>query len=425
MLHMCADGYGIGGRIKIDHVCFLMVGVLAFACGENNSPIELQSASDRSCRAIQPLESGAPRGPLAGGFQAIDRQSGSEWNVFGEAVAGSMAEGGRRLETIGEAFTAYWFAWSAIWPGAEVWGREARPNAAVKMPETLADGSLKPSCSAGRDCIPALRPTWVGAGNPAAFAYLTDEDEVVGIRLGGSARAYPHKILWRHEAINDVLAGAPMAVTHSALTRSTVVFDTYREGESPLDLGVTGSLYNSNTVFYDRETDSFWSQMRMQIIRGPLAQSRWGEAKTCPFVETTWKTWRTLFPETEVISEKTGFDIDYRKYPYTTPRAGEESDVDYRTDDADTFRPTVPPVDHLADPGQAGYVGSKDLAFGVIQKDAAKFYLWKDLSALGERAAVNDTVGGVPIVVFWDAGNRWISAYHRDVEDRTLEFESR
>lgn len=321
-----------------------------------------------------------------------------------------------------KAFTSYWFAWSVLWPGSALWDREARPNASVEMPDVPPDDLLKPSCPGGRDCIPALSPTWIAAGDTSGLRYLTDEDRIVGIHGLGATRAYPLKILWRHEAINDRWGAKAVAVTYSSLTGSAMVFDAFSQPYEALTFGVTGSLFNSNTIFYDRETDSFWSQMRMQVIRGPLAQNRPAESATCPFIETTWGHWKTMFSETEVISSDTGYAIDYTQYPYITPRAGGEEDLDYRTDPNDTFRPTEPPVDHLAEPGRPGYVEAKDLVFGVIINGEAKGYLWNDLFASGSFAVVNDTVGGVPIVVFSDANSQTVVAYERSVGETMLDF---
>ena len=46
-----------------------------------------------------------------------------------------------------------------------------------------------------------------------------------------------------------------------------------------------------------------------------------------PVIETTWNTWKRLYPNTEVIAGTTGWSRPYTEYPYGG----------YRTDDSDTF----------------------------------------------------------------------------------------
>lgn len=53
------------------------------------------------------------------------------------------------------------------------------------------------------EAIPALTlPTMIGNEAPEA-GYLSDEDRVLGVVVNGVARAYPHRILWYHEIVND------------------------------------------------------------------------------------------------------------------------------------------------------------------------------------------------------------------------------
>lgn len=40
--------------------------------------------------------------------------------------------------------------------------------------------------------------------------------------------------------------------------------------ERVLEFGVTGALYNSNVLFYDREDRGLWSQLLMEAVSGPL-----------------------------------------------------------------------------------------------------------------------------------------------------------
>ena len=77
-------------------------------------------------------------------------------------------------------------------------------NAIVPQEEILSGGPLK-------DGIPAiLEPKFVSG---AKVAFLSPGDQVIGIEVGGQARAYPIRILNLHEVVNDTVNGIPIAVT--------------------------------------------------------------------------------------------------------------------------------------------------------------------------------------------------------------------
>ncbi|TVQ84292.1 MAG: DUF3179 domain-containing protein [Chromatiaceae bacterium] len=59
-----------------------------------------------------------------------------------------------------------------------------------------------------------------------------------------------------------------------------------RLGGQPLSFGVSGLLYNSNLLLYDRETESLWSQLSWQAISGPMAGTR---LRPVPVVQTRWE----------------------------------------------------------------------------------------------------------------------------------------
>lgn len=52
-------------------------------------------------------------------LQMTDKETGSLWNIKGEAISGSLA--GTKLSQI-PAYNAFWFAWSIFWPETEVYG---------------------------------------------------------------------------------------------------------------------------------------------------------------------------------------------------------------------------------------------------------------------------------------------------------------
>jgi hypothetical protein len=62
------------------------------------------------------------------------------------------------------------------------------------------------------DRIPAIdEPEFVSAEE--GDGYLAPGDQVIGVNVGGEARAYPVEFLNGREVVNDSLGGGPIAVT--------------------------------------------------------------------------------------------------------------------------------------------------------------------------------------------------------------------
>ncbi|PJA16725.1 MAG: hypothetical protein CO113_15630 [Elusimicrobia bacterium CG_4_9_14_3_um_filter_62_55] len=132
------------------------------------------------------------------------------------------------------------------------------------------EGSLVPAADIHRggppkDGIPALSdPRFVAA----ADAELSPEDRVVGVASGGVAKAYPIRILNWHEVVNDAFGARRIAVTYCPLCGTAMVFDAVAGGRRRA-FGVSGLLYNSDVLLYDRESESLWSQVLKRAVSGP------------------------------------------------------------------------------------------------------------------------------------------------------------
>ena len=161
-----------------------------------------------------------------------------------------------------------------------------------------------------RDGIPAIdAPRFI----PAAGAHhVSDTDRVLGLVVGNKAKAYPIRILNYHEIVNDRFDETPIAVTFCPLCGTGIAFVARIDG-SPRHFGVSGLLYNSDVLMYDRETDSLWSQILGKAVNGPAK----GKAlKPVPVIHTTWADWRQRHPDTLVLAEPRSFRRDYSVDPY-------------------------------------------------------------------------------------------------------------
>jgi hypothetical protein len=249
----------------------------------------------------------------------------------------------------------------------------------------------------GRDGIPALTtPEVVSAQEGDSF--LLPPDMILGVVVNGEARAYPHGILWWHEIINDVLGGKPITVSYCPLTGSGLVYDPAINGQQ-LNFGVSGLLFDNNLVLFDRQTDTLWSQMRVEGICGA---QRGTVPKLLPIVQSTWAAWKSLHPNTTVVSFNTGFSRNYNRYPYG----------DY--DQLDNNQLLFP--HSFIDPR----LPMKEVVLGIKDEGVARAYPMSHLDKIGTRAAVNDNIKGRRVLVVYDRASLMALAYERKLKDPTL-----
>ncbi len=245
----------------------------------------------------------------------------------------------------------------------------------------------------GLDCIPSLQNPPLVSLQEAT--YLKDDDLVFGLIVGNDIRAYPHRILDWHEIINERFSTTEIAVTYCPLTGSGVAIETEANLRS---FGVSGLLYNNNLIPYDRGTLSNWSQMLLRCVNGVL---RGTEMKTVPLIETSWKSWKKMFPNSKVVSNETGFDRPYDIFPYGN----------YKTDPFLLF-----PI--MIDDKR---LSRKERLHGIIMDRfnlQAKTYR---LSLFENRArAINDDVNGEPVVVAGMKSADFYISYSRVLQDGTV-----
>ena len=260
----------------------------------------------------------------------------------------------------------------------------------------------------GKDGIPALNdPPVVGPSDPGA-GYLSETDIVMGVVINGEPRAYPHNIGWHHEIVNDVVGGKPIVATLCPLTETGMIFDGEGADGSRIHLGVSGLLFNNNLVMYDRRDNAtLYPQMTFKGISGPRAGE---ELELLPVVETSWRYWKQLYPDTKVVSGNNGVYAmgQYRSYPYGNYKSLLSAPV-YQT-----FPPLESnPLGQRFEP--------KRLTLGIRFGEEAKAY---PFPALVTHTLINDNVAGNSIVVVSHMAEAFTAAYSSEVDGQTLTFES-
>lgn len=227
---------------------------------------------------------------------------------------------------------------------------------------------------------------------------LVSSDRVVGVEIGGEARAYPLRLLRWHESVNDIVGGRAIAVTYSPLSGSIAVWDRevgYRE----VTLAISGWLYNSNTLLYDRQhpdkKSSLWHQLTGEAISGPEMGSR---LTALPTSLQTWATWRAAHPDTTVMAPHEASKRLYKRDPYHS----------YRGSDLLRF-----PVEPLPPDGM---LDLKDLVAVITHSDQDFVFALPYLEyAVGKSAgAWAALLGEVVFLIEFDAAAGTVSVEARD-----------
>jgi hypothetical protein len=251
----------------------------------------------------------------------------------------------------------------------------------------------------GPDGIPALEYPEI-AGGPAAEFVIRADDRVLGLEINGAARAYPLRIMWWHELVNDTLGGEDVLVSYCPLTGSGLAFDPEVNGQIR-NFGVSGLLYENNLMMFDRDTRSLWNQLLLGSQCGP---ERGAELTRLPIVETTWGAWRSLHPQTTIVTLNTGYSRDYDRYPYGTYDQPNNATTFFPSSTWDRSRPP------------------KELVLGVHEGAASAAYPLEALASLGSAVAHNDTVGGRPILVTYVGAHRTMRGFDRTVNGQPFTF---
>lgn len=253
----------------------------------------------------------------------------------------------------------------------------------------------------GKDGIPAIDdPEMVSV---SSATYIDEDELVVGILGPDGPRAYPHKVLDWHEIVNDGTEAFPYAIVYCPLTGTGTAWSRELAGATTT-FGVSGLLYQNNIIPYDRATNSLWSQVGNLCFTGPLVRN---EPEHFPVFEASWKTWKTLFPGSQVLSDQTGFDRNYNFYPYFDYKENHQK-IPFPLETDDTRLPR------------------KERVLGVVIDETgprvgARVYRFSSLAEQG-ITVINDFVKSDPIVVVGSQEAGFMVAFSALYQGTLLDF---
>ena len=243
-----------------------------------------------------------------------------------------------------------------------------------------------------KDGIPSIdNPIFADVNNSQ---FMADSNTVIGLEINDEAKAYPLFILVWHEIVNDEVGGVPVSVTYCPLCYTNQVFERLING-NVVEFGTSGKLYNSNLLMYDRYTESYWSQALGMAVKGELTGY---QLNLVPFDVITWGDWKTLHPNTKVLTTDTGHIRSYATDPYGN----------YYTEPRIMF-----PVENHDD-----RLHPKEIILGFSQDGIYKAYKQNDVES---KKIINDSIDENPIMLvsLFSQNSR---AFERTINGEILEF---
>ena len=150
-------------------------------------------------------------------------------------------------------------------------------------------------------------------------------------------------------------------------------------------------LYRNGLIMYDNQTQSLWSHIMGQAVAGDLSGT---QLELIAALQTDWASWKERHPDTVVINPGLFGRDGYEGY-YLRPDAGVLG------------RTNRPDVD----------LNPKEFVIGVRLGGEVKAYPFR---VLNQQPVVNDTVGDVPLAVFFDKGSAVGAAFSSELADGTV-----
>lgn len=240
-----------------------------------------------------------------------------------------------------------------------------------------------------------------------ASTWLQPQSPVIAFSLDGVNRAYPLAILTRHEIVNDMIGDTAVAVTFCPLCNSAIVFDRTLDGQV-LRFGVSGLLRNSDLIMWDDVTQSWWQQFTGEGIVGVHTGTM---LTILPSQVVGFGAFVEQFPEGEVLARN---GRSYGSNPYVGYDSSSQPFL-FRGELDDRLFPTERVL--------AGSVGGEAVAY--------------PFTALAEEIVINDTIGDIDVVAFWQPGATsaldqssidgsrdvgMAALFNRDLDGRVLTF---
>jgi hypothetical protein len=216
----------------------------------------------------------------------------------------------------------------------------------------------------GKDGIPSInKPKFVNVEKALEkLKFLKLKSNWISVEINDEAKFYPYEILVWHEIVNDSIWEKNISVTFCPLCWSAIVYDRNINWKK-LEFWVSGLLYESNLLMYDKKTESLWSQSLWKSVAGKFA---WIELDLIKSNLMTFDEFKKKYPNWKILSDDTWFLRDYWNIPYWDYNNNDDIYFPIKNEDLRFFKKEIFYIVNY---------NWKSLAF--LLKDLRKKWSWK------------------------------------------------
>ena len=199
---------------------------------------------------------------------------------------------------------------------------------------------------------------------------------VLGVTIGGQARAYPIEIIGYHHQVRDTVGGQPILVTYCTVCRTGRVYSSFVQGRYAAFRLV--GMDHFNAMFEDSVTHSWWQQATGKAIAGPLKGQQLAEI---PSAQMTLGHWQALHPNSLTLQPDPNF-----KSRYDSLKGYDEGTINSSLErrDSGSWRP-------------------KSWVIGIQSGGRSKVYDWNNLV---KDRVIPDTIGNLHLLLTIEPDNK-------------------
>ena len=222
---------------------------------------------------------------------------------------------------------------------------------------------------------------------------VKEDKLVIGVDVDGIQKAYPIQFIGYHHQVRDVIHTKPVMITYCTVCRTGRVFSPVVNGKVE-EFRLVG-MDRFNAMLEDATTKSWWRQANGECIAGPLKGYFLEEI---PSEQSRLKAWMELYPETLVMQPDEKFSEEYDRM---------------KVYDQGKSKGSLTRRDSLS-------WREKSWVVGVQLGSEARAYDWNELVV---RRYVQDSVGGVPILITLEPDSATFHVFDRRLDSVVFRFD--
>jgi Protein of unknown function (DUF3179) len=200
-------------------------------------------------------------------------------------------------------------------------------------------------------------------------------------------------------------------------------FDPVIQTDEPLRFDFYG-LYNGVLAMIDHQTGSVWLQVSGKAVKGPQVGKT---LKTGPLLDTTWKRWKQLHPDTSVMAPMPAFREFYDPKGVIVERGFDHFPNRYfrkSITHRDSRLPTHEMVMAVCAPKQSRDPLEAEVAAST-RATATSYRAYPLKVFKGASGVLNDNLNGPSVAIFYEAKSATCAALSRQLDQTVLTFECR